>query len=115
MAMNKNDVEIYLEDNEAEILEKVSKILNKDTSLSSFNGIIGGKNATYEVDALDYDSAEDYIEAWMNSHDEKYNDEKNYLPHGSKSSHRVHDILMDNSIKTFAENYLARTYFRKHK
>lgn len=111
MAMKKSDVVKYVKDNEIEALKRVSKILDKKTNLQSFNGIVGGKNATYKVDPLEYDTPESYIEAWMLSHQKRYNDEKHFS--NSKSSHRIYNLLQDSFVKDFIENYLARTYFRK--
>lgn len=112
MGIKREDVMQYVEDNKEKALENASRILEKNVSMQSFNGIIGGKNATYGVNTLDYDTPESYIEAWMISHERKYNDEINASY--SKSSHRVHDLLQDNFLKVFIKNYLARTYFNKH-
>lgn len=112
MIMKKDDVIQYVKDNEDTALKKVSQILGKETTILSFNGIIGGKNATYGVDPLEYDTPESYIEAWMQSHQKKYNDEKTLSY--KKSSHRVHDLMRDSFVRNFIENYLARTYFKKH-
>lgn len=112
MVMKKREVVKYVKENETAALERVSQILDKKTNLQSFNGIIGGKNATYEVDPLEYDTPESYIKAWMLSHQQRYNDEKHFSY--SKSSHRVYNLLQDNFVKDFIENYLARTYFKKH-
>lgn len=111
MGMRREDVIQYIEGNKKEALEKVSQIRRKETNMQSFNGIINGKNAIYDVDPLDYGTPESYIEAWMLSHQKKYNDEKN-APY-SKSSHRIHDFLQDSFVKEFIKNYLAKTYFNK--
>lgn len=112
MGMKREVVIQYIEDNKDEALKRVSKILGKETRMPSFNGIIGGKNATYDVNPLDYNTAEGYVAAWMISHEKRYTDEIN-APY-SKSSHRVHDLLQDNFVKKFIESYLARSYFNKH-
>lgn len=112
MRMRKEDVIQYIKDNEDKALKKASQILHKETNMQSFNGIIGGKNATYDVNVLEYETPEDYLEAWMQSHQKKYNDERN-IPY-TKSSHRVHDMLQDSFLAEFIRNYLARTYFKKH-
>jgi hypothetical protein len=112
MAMKKSDVVKYVKDNEDAALERVSQILDKETNLQSFNGIIGGKNATYDVEPLEYDTPESYIEAWMLSHQKRYDDEKHF-PY-PKSSRRVYNLLQNNFVKEFIENYLARTYYKKH-
>lgn len=112
MVMKKSDVIKYVKDNETAALERASQILDKETNLQSFNGIIGGKNATYDVEPLEYDTPESYIEAWMLSHQKRYNDEK-YFSY-PKSSHRVYNLLQDSFVKDFIENYLARTYYKKH-
>ncbi|WP_242274960.1 topoisomerase [Bacillus cereus group sp. BfR-BA-01445] len=112
MGMKREDVIQYIEDNKDEALKRVSKILGKETKMPSFNGIVGGKNTTYDVNPLDYNTAERYVAAWMLSHEKRYNDEVNASY--SKSSHRVYDLLQDSFVKEFIENYLARTYFNKH-
>lgn len=112
MIMKKVNVEKYVKDNEDKALKKASEILGKEISMQSFNGIVGGKNETYGVDPLEYDTAENYIEAWMISHKKIYNDEKNSSYR--KSSHRVHALLQDSFLRDYIENYLARTYFNKH-
>lgn len=111
MRMMKEDVKQYISDNEEIALEKASQILGKVTSMQSFNGIIGGKNATYEVNVLDYSTPEKYVRAWMKSHEEKYEDEKHLS--FDRSSHRVHELLKDDFLKEYIKNYLARTYFNK--
>ncbi|MFG6114601.1 topoisomerase [Halobacillus sp. MO56] len=112
MVMKRVDVIKYVKENEGRALKKASEILSKETSIQSFNGIVGGKNATYSVDPLEYETAESYIEDWMRSHHKRYNDEKNFSYR--KSSHRVHDLLKDSFVKNYIENYLARTFFNKH-
>lgn len=110
--MKREEVIQYVNDNKDRALEKAGLILGRKINMQSFNGIIGGKNAIYDVDPLDYETPENYIKAWMQSHQERYNDEK-YAPY-EKSSHRVHNMLQDDFLKKYIENYLARTYFNKH-
>jgi molybdopterin synthase catalytic subunit len=111
MKLKKDDVVEYVNNNEDLALEKTSRILKREIGMQSFNGIIGGKNATYGVELLEYETAEGYVDAWMKSHQKRYNNEKNLSY--SRSSHRVHDLLQDSFVKRFVENYLARTYFNK--
>lgn len=112
MSMQKQAVEKYIKDNSDVALNLVSSILNKNVSMQSFNGIIGGKNKTYDTDALNYKTPEEYIEAWKQSHQGNFDSDKNALY--KKSSHKINDLLQNPIVEKFIENYLARTYFKKH-
>ncbi|MCY7716967.1 topoisomerase [Bacillus altitudinis] len=112
MAMKNDEVIQFVKENEEKALEITNEILGKGTTMQSFNGIVGGKNATYDVDALAFDTPEGYVEAWLNSHWQRFSDEK-YAPY-EKSSHRVHKLLKNPFLKQYIKNYLARTYFKKH-
>ena len=114
MGKSKEAVEKYLKENEATALIKATQILGKDTDKQSFNGIIGGKNKIYGISILDYDTPEDYIDAWMQSHNGIYESEKHW-PEFTKSSHRIQALLNDSFLREFSENYLANSYFKKHK
>ncbi|GEM_PF-6176485 len=93
--MAKEDVKQYILDNEEMALEKATKILGKLTSMQSFNGIIGGKNAIYEVNALDYSTPENYVEAWMESH---------------KKSMRMKGILVSKRATVFKSTFIVFDY-----
>lgn len=80
--------------------------------MASFNGIIGSKNPIYKIDPLLFDNATEYVQEWRNMHEKSYEEEKNF-PY-SKASHRVHNLLQDSFLEEFTENYLARTYYKKH-
>lgn len=112
MQQQLQNVELFLQNNQQQALNLASSILNKTVSIQSFNGIIGGKNGTYDVDALNYSNPSDYISDWLDSHNQLYNKEKNFSY--EKSSHRVHKLLSDNFLKNYIEQYLTRTFYRKH-
>lgn len=113
MLNTKNEIEKFIDERKDEALTRASKILEKETSMASFNGIIGSKNQIYELDPLLFDNATEYVQAWRNMHEKSYEEEKNF-PH-PKASHRVHKLLQDSLMEEFIENYLARTYYKKHK
>ncbi|MEU2153257.1 hypothetical protein ACF07W_38575 [Streptomyces sp. NPDC015140] len=114
MGKSKKVVDRYIKENEPTALKKATQILNKDTGKLNFNGIIGGKNRIYGIEILDYNTPEDYIDAWMQSHNRIYEAEKHW-PEFTKSSHRIQALLNDAFLKEFTENYLAKSYFKKHK
>ena len=108
--MNEREVSNYVAANEAKALERTNELLDKD--YLKFSGFLGGKNTMYGVNPLNYQTPESYIQAWMNSHYKRHEDEKNST---YKSSHRINTLLQDNFMEEFIKNYLARLYFRKHK
>ncbi|MGH4119334.1 hypothetical protein [Clostridium sp.] len=110
--MKKEKVEQYIKENKGTALKRASEILEKETSMASFNGIIGSKNGTYAIDPLDYEDSEKYIEDWNLKHEECYAVEKNF-PY-EKASHRVHKLLKDEFLQEYINNYLARIYYNKH-
>lgn len=112
MQQQLQNVDLFLQSNQQQALNIASSILNKPVSIQSFNGIIGGKNGTYHVDALSYSNPSDYISDWLDSHNQLYNREKNFSY--EKSSHRVHRLLSNNFLKNYIEQYLTRTFYRKH-
>lgn len=105
-------VETYIHEYENQALSIASEILQRDITKSSFNGIIGGKNATYDVDPLKYTNPLDYVNDWLKSHDQRYNDEIDCTY--EKSSHRIHKLLSNDFLKNYIIQYLTRTYYRKH-
>ncbi|MCG2128173.1 hypothetical protein K4S04_10705 [Staphylococcus epidermidis] len=115
-----NQVENYIKQNKNVIMNKCSVILNKNIGMANFNGIVGGKNKTYNVRKEDYNSASEYVEAWFNNFNRLLKSEKDFerLPafetkaNGEKSVHRMNMLLNDNDIKKFTIVYLARTYLR---
>ncbi|MCU4862753.1 hypothetical protein OB981_22110 [Bacillus cereus] len=72
MKIEKQDVEKYFKDNKEEALRRASEILNKEVNWSSFNGIIGGKNDTYEVVVEEHNTVESYVKDWMYGHELAY-------------------------------------------
>ncbi|MGL6105527.1 hypothetical protein [Romboutsia sp.] len=112
MEQKLQSTEIYLNNNEKTALDIASRILGKNVSKASFNGIIGGKNGVYDVDALRYSNPSDYVNEWIVSHNQLYNKEKDCMY--EKSSHRVHRLLSDNFLRGYIEQYLTRTYYKKH-
>lgn len=102
----------YLKQNKEQAYAISSKILNKEVDDASFNGIIGGKNATYSVNACDYSTDEEYVEAWLNNQKIIYEKEKD-LP-WDKSSKRIYELLQDEFLKEYISIYLGRTYYRKN-
>ena len=111
--MEQKEVERHITDNESEALYRAGQILGREVSRESFNGIIGGKNSTYSSDPSNYETPESYIADWRKKHDARYEREKNYSH--DMSSHRIHKLLQDEFVSEYIDNYLARTYFRKHK
>lgn len=111
MYSNLELAEKYIQENQEKALRRASQILGKQISHASFNGRIGGKNATYELNINDFDTAQDYVEAWFNSNLQRYEDEKHFGD--SKSSVRIYNMLSDEFLRNYIGMYLARTYFRK--
>lgn len=109
--MNKDQIERYIENNKEYVFNEVSKIFNKEINIQNFNGIIGGKNFTYNVKPENYSTAKEYVEAWFKSFNIIYQKEKNYSE--EKSSHRIYKLLQNPNIKEFISIYLTRTYLRK--
>ncbi|WP_336779832.1 topoisomerase [Paenibacillus illinoisensis] len=112
MSLQEKDVEKYIKENSKSALNRVSSILGTEISMQSFNGMIGGKNDTYTVNPLNFETAEEYISEWKANHKKIFESEKNAIY--EKSSHRIDELLKESDIAKFIENYLARTYFRKH-
>ncbi|WP_305807467.1 topoisomerase [Staphylococcus hominis] len=119
-----NQVENYIKQNKNVIMNKCSVILNKNIGMANFNGIVGGKNRTYNVRKEDYNSASEYVEAWFNNFNRLLESEKKdfdtiYLfdssTRGERSAHRMEKLLNDEDIKDFIIVYLARTYLRNKK
>ncbi|MDO2946540.1 hypothetical protein L7826_11100 [Staphylococcus epidermidis] len=109
--MDINKIENYLDTHRRKVLNKCSNILNRDVTIQSFNGIFGGKNHFYRVVPESYSTANDYIKAWFDSFEQKYQSEKYKV--GDISSHRMKRLLEDEDIKNYVIIYLARTYLRK--
>lgn len=74
-----NQVENYIKQNKNVIMNKCSVILNKNIGMANFNGIVGGKNRTYNVRKEDYNSASEYVEAWFNNFNRLLESEKKTL------------------------------------
>lgn len=110
--MNKEKVEQYIQENKEEALKRIGEILGRETSMESFNGIIGGKNQIYAINPLDYKNPETYIADWHKKQEELYNSEIN-VPY-EKSSHRIYNLMQDEISRKFIDHYLARIYYNKH-
>lgn len=113
MSYNLKEVEKYVVENQSHALSIASSLLEKEISVQSFNGIIGGKNASYKVNINDYSTADEYFDAWINNHNLIYELEKNLSY--DKSSHRVHKLLEDEFLYKYINMFLIRTYLRKMK
>lgn len=119
-----NQVENYIKQNKNVIMNKCSVILNENIGMENFNGIVGGKNKTYNVRKENYNSASEYVAAWLNNFNRLLKSEKKdfdtiYLfdsfTRGERSAHRMEKLLNDDDIKDFIIVYLARTYLRNKK
>lgn len=118
MKIERKDVEKYFKDNKEIALKRASEILAKEVNWSSFNGIIGSKNDTYEVNVEDHDTVGSYIKDWMYGHELAYSSDKHKnLPYNkhNRSSYKVHVLLEDEYLKGFIECCLMKTYFKKKK
>ncbi|MDW3988266.1 topoisomerase [Staphylococcus saprophyticus] len=109
--MKKEQIENYINHNKEHVLNKVSKTWGRQVNMASFNGIIGSKNFTFDVNPVDYTDVSNYVEAWLENFDTIYQKEKN-IPY-EKSSHKLHKLLEDSEIRKFIIVYLARIYFNK--
>lgn len=118
MKLERQDVEKYFKENKEEALKRASEILNKEVDWSSFNGIIGSKNDTYEVVVEEHNTVESYVKDWMYGHELAYSSDKHkgypYNKH-DRSSYKVHALLEDEFLRGFIECCLMRTYFKKKK
>ncbi|MBZ8172659.1 hypothetical protein FOG26_05675 [Staphylococcus cohnii] len=116
-----NEVETYIENNKNKIMTKCSSILGRKIEHANFNGIVGGKNTSYNVRTEDYSTASKYVEAWFDSFEQLYQSEKDFerIPafdsetRREKSVYRMKKLLNDKDVKKFVTVYLARTYLRK--
>ncbi|PGM87985.1 topoisomerase [Bacillus cereus] len=116
MTMDRKTVEKYFKDNKENALKKTGEILKEETTWSSFNGTVGGKNRTYGVELEEHDTPESYIEAWMKGHKRAYySDDNPSYNKFNRSSHTVHALLQDDFLKEFIVIFLARTYFNNKK
>jgi len=118
---NLNEVETYIENNKNIIMTKCSSILGKRIENANFNGIVGGKNTSYNVRTENYSTASEYVEAWFDSFERLLQSEKDFEristfdsgARSEKSVHRMKKLLNDKDVKNFITVYLARTYLRK--
>lgn len=113
MVMTEIENEAYLKDMQLLALKRAGTILGREISVQSFNGIIGGKNGVYNVDALDYQNADEYVKAWHIQHENIYEREKDCGY--EKSSHRVHALLEDDLLREYIDSWLRRTFYRKNR
>ena len=78
-----NELDSYLKDNRSKVLSKVSGILNKDISIHSFHGIIGGKNEMYgksiRTRFVDFN---DFLYSWLTGLKKKHYRQINYYNNG---------------------------------
>lgn len=102
----------YIKQNESQALSKASAILGRDIKQSNFSGIIGGKNATFFANPLDYNTSDTYVISWFKNFKGKYEFEKNST--ADKSSHRINQLINDEFLKKYIFYYLTRIYYRKH-
>ena len=110
--MNQKEAQKYLKDNQNSVLEKCGKLLGREISIQSFNGLIGGKNKVYNVDAVNYKTPEEYIDAWKKSQKEiKARDNADY----DNSIKRIDLLLKDKEISNYVNAFLTRTYYKRTK
>lgn len=108
--MKIGEVETYIQENKEYALSLVSSILEREVSWQSFNGIIGGKNKTFNVSPSNYSSAEEYVAAWRKAHSMEYEKYGYKTPHSA--IYRIQQLLEDSILEEYIEKFLARTYFR---
>lgn len=109
--MNIQEIEKYIKDNREVILKKCADILGRsEMTEQSFNGIIGGKNKTFGLKVTNYNSSEEYVDAWMNAERRiKDNDNANY----ENSIKRIDKLLGNAEVRKYIETYLARTFLKR--
>ena len=112
---NKEEVFRYVEENELQAIQKAQAILKYNGMPhihNSFNGIIGGKNRTYNTPPEKYEAAEQYVDAWLKAHHNEYIKDGRYAK--EKSSGRIQCLLEDEYVSSVIQNYLARIYYNKN-
>lgn len=77
----------------------------------SLNGIIGGKNYTYDCTVENYSSHIKYYISWREGHLNDLN--RFHLNMGNNSALRISKMLEDEFLEEFIAVYLSRTYFKK--
>lgn len=102
----------YIKINMNKAIQEINKYYPKCNNMQSLNGIIGGKNSTYNVDASNYNSHIDYYLEWKKGHFEKYMNDA-LLPF-DRTSINIYRALQENFLEEFISVYLSRTYFKKH-
>lgn len=102
----------YVKENIENAIAEIQEFYPDCKSVASLNGIIGGKNDTFDSRAENYKSHIEYYEAWKKGHQEKYNYDKErpYI----RSSVKMNDALQNKFLNEFASVYLSRTFFKKN-
>lgn len=102
----------YIQENKERAIKELNKYYPRCDNMSSLNGIIGGKNDIYKVDAINCSSHIEYYLKWKEGHLKKYlNDSK--LPF-ERTSINIYKALQEEFLEEFISVYLSRTYFKKH-
>lgn len=102
----------YIQNHRDIAIEKLSKYYPNCDSMKSLNGIIGGKNSTYNVNADNCTSHIEYYLQWKCGHFTKYKNDST-LPF-ERTSINIYIALQDRFLEEFVAVYLSRTYFKKH-
>lgn len=113
MVDNLENVKKYLSIHQEEAFNKCTDInkknnLDKVMNFSSFNGLIGGKNRTYNLDIRSFNTAQEYVNAWIMANETLYQEEKIYGI--DKSSVRIHNLLDDKFVKDYVAIYLTKIF-----
>ncbi len=112
-----------LKEKEAEALAIASVIMERDVSLQSFHGYIGGKNNMY-VDSIrsKFPSPDDFVSRWLQGmftrireveENQKSKYQGNVYP--NSTSHNILRLLKNNFIKEYFLAFLKRNFYRNFK
>lgn len=103
--------DIYVQNNKDKAVLQLSKYYPQCNSMASLNGIVGGKNANYNANPMNYSSHIDFYLAWKQGHYQKYLKDLQVPWH--RTSKSLYEVLEDSFLEEFISVYLSRTYFRK--
>ncbi len=115
-----NELDSYLKDNRSKVLSKVSGILNKDISIHSLHGIVGGKNEVYgksiRTRFVDFN---DFLYSWLTGLKKKYDRQTNYYNNGddinSFSAIKITEMLNDEDVFNYVRIFLEKNFYKYFK
>ncbi len=105
-----------LEEMRCEAIDRASHIRGQQLNVSSFHGIIGGKNNKY-VDCVrtQFNTHEEFIARWIEGLLEEINEKKPSKIIYDTASRRILRLLKDEKVREYTLKFLERNFFRQLK